>query len=492
MGGDQQTGLVGSQLTVDVEVELRDSRGNAIPGGIVPNTSVDFAALNGGSVSATPVMANASGRASTSWTLGPGVGAQQLTVTVVGGSTSTTFSANAVAAVAPSIVKVDGDAQTGLVGAPVNIRPTVRVEDQFGMGVPGASVTFTVTGGGGSVGGGSVTTDANGVARPTSWTLGGAAGPNTLEVTSDTLTPVTFSATGTTAQFNLEVRYFPSPPTAGQQAAFAAAEAAWENAIIGELTNIPVNVAQGQACGSNSPADLPAVNETIDELVIFAKVDSIDGPGNVLGQAGPCIVRSSNALPVIGLMFFDEDDLASLEANGTLSLVILHEMGHVLGFGTLWNQPPLSLRAGTCPSPTSCTTDPHFVGVRATNAFDEIGGTAYTASLKVPVENCVTTPGPCGDGTVNGHWRESVFGTELMTGYISSSAPLSAMTIASLLDMAYQVNYSAADPYTWPAPPFPSALRGPAGGLVIMRDDILRAPIRVLDERGRLVRVVNP
>jgi Leishmanolysin/Bacterial Ig-like domain (group 2) len=491
IAGDQQTGLVGDQLTTAVEVELRDGRGNVVPGGAVPNTTVQFVAANGGSVSDNPVLAGADGRASTMWTLGPGAGAQQLTATVLGGAASAQFVATAALLVPPSLVKVDGDGQTGLVGAPVNIVPRVKVQDQSGAGVPGVSVTFTVTGGGGSVAGGSAVTDGNGVARPTSWTLGGAAGANTLGATSATLAPVSFSATGATAQFNLELRYFgPNMPTAGQQAAFAAAEAVWESAIFGELTNVPVNQAQGQAC-FQGPNDLPAINETIDDLVIFAKVDSIDGPGNILGQARPCLIRASNALPVVGLMFFDKDDLATLESNGTLSRVVLHEMGHVLGFGTLWNQAPLSLMASPCPSPTSCTTDPHFVGPRAIAAFDEIGGTAYTASQKVPLEDCVSAPGPCGDGTVNAHWRESVFGTELMTGFISLAAPLSAMTIASLFDLAYQVNYSADNPYTWPAPAPGAALQGSAG-VIEMKDDVLRGPIQVVDATGRVVRVVQP
>jgi hypothetical protein len=35
-------------------------------------------------------------------------------------------------------------------------------------------------------------------------------------------------------------------------------------------------------------------------------------------------------------MQFDTADLASMQANGTLNDVITHEMGHVLGIGTIW------------------------------------------------------------------------------------------------------------------------------------------------------------
>jgi hypothetical protein len=592
--GDQQTGEVASQLAAAVEVELRDSRGNPVPGGVVPNATVQFVAANGGSPVDLQVTANASGRASTMWTLGTGAGTQQLAVSLVGGAATTQFSATATPGpatalvvvsgdnqtgaaeqalpdsivvqvtdqygnltpgptisfavtlgggsvsptsvdapadgraatrwtlgstvgpqtmeasgpgltsgspsaisataaigVANALVKIDGDGQTGLVGEAVSIRPLARVLDQFGTGVPGVQVTFAVTSGGGSVTGSPVTTDADGFARLTSWTLGGSTGANSLEASQGVLTPVTYTATGATAQFNLEVRYFgASLPSASQQAAFAAAEAAWEGAIFGDLVDLPLNFAQGQAC-SQGPSDLPAINETVDDLVIFAKVDSIDGPGGILGQARPCLIRTPGSpLPIVGLMSFDEADLAALESNGTLSKVVLHEMGHVLGIGTLWNQNPFSFLAEPCPSPTACATDPHFTGARAIAAFDDVGGTGYTASQKVPVENCINTPGPCGTGTFNSHWKESVFTTELMTGYIGTTAPMSVITIASLLDMTYLVAYSSADAYTWSA--LAAARAGTSRRPVEMKDDIIRAPIQVVDGSGRVVRTIRP
>jgi hypothetical protein len=61
----------------------------------------------------------------------------------------------------------------------------------------------------------------------------------------------------------------------------------------------------------------------------------------------------------------------------------------------------------------------------------------------VPVEN---TGGP---GTRLGHWRESIFTNEVMTGWVNSgSMPISRITVGSLADMGYQVNYAAADVYT--------------------------------------------
>jgi hypothetical protein len=73
--------------------------------------------------------------------------------------------------------------------------------------------------------------------------------------------------------------------------------------------------------------------------------------------------------------------------------------------------------------------------------YDAIFGvtTAY-----VPVES------QGGSGTAGSHWSDSLFNNELMTGYINSGKlnPLSKVTVGSLQDLGYTVNYAAADAYT--------------------------------------------
>jgi hypothetical protein len=56
-----------------------------------------------------------------------------------------------------------------------------------------------------------------------------------------------------------------------------------------------------------------------------------------------------------------------------------------------------------------------------------------------------------GPGTREGHWRESSFGNELMTGFLNpGETPLSRLTIAALRDMGYEVNMDAADAFDIP------------------------------------------
>ena len=83
-------------------------------------------------------------------------------------------------------------------GTAVATSPAVLVTDANNNPVSGTTVTFAVTGGGGSVTPASVTTNASGIAAA-GWTLGTTAGTNTLTATASGLSgsPVTFTATGT-------------------------------------------------------------------------------------------------------------------------------------------------------------------------------------------------------------------------------------------------------------------------------------------------------
>jgi hypothetical protein len=230
---------------------------------------------------------------------------------------------------------------------------------------------------------------------------------------------------GSSGGFQIQVR-FGSGLTAAQQNVFRQAAARWQRIIIGDLPNATYR------------------GQVVDDVLIDASGPSIDGPGQILGQAGPDAFRPGSSLPIHGVMEFDRDDLASLERQGQLVDVIVHEMGHVLGVGTIWSRRGLLRGAGT--------SNPRFVGPRATAEYNRIFRRSETG---VPVEN------QGGPGTRDGHWRENILGTELMTGYLNQGVrnPLSRITAASMADLGYQVNMNAADTYT-PGASLTSVSRG--------------------------------
>jgi hypothetical protein len=467
LSGDLQTDTVAGTLSSPVVVQLNDALGHGIPA-----TVVSFAVTQGGgSVSAAADTTDAFGRASVVWTVGAAAGPNALSATIAGAGITgnpATFTAQGVSAGSLSTVrKLAGDSQTGLAGFPVNLSPAVELRDASGNPIAGKPVSFTVTDGGGAMSGANAVTDAFGVARVGSWSL--TPGANALTATVQDPgpilgNPVTFTATGASAAYHIEVRFLTSI-SSSRRAVFTDAASRWETLIFGDVPDQPVSAG---SCGGI----LPVSGETVDDVLIFASVDSIDGPGQILGQAGPCVVRPTGRFPVVGVMLFDSADVADLEAGGEFGLVIQHEMGHVLGYGTRWT----GLLVG------GNTPDPHFVGLQALAAFDRVGGTAYSAGAKVPVENC------CGSGTRNSHWRESVFNTELMTGFLDAGAnPLSVVTTASMGDLGYLVNYGASDAYV-----LPLALRAGPSRVRALGDDILHWPIAVLDAAGRVTQLIPP
>ena len=110
------------------------------------------------------------------------------------------FTATALAGPPKLIAIQAGNNQTRLPSTTVVIPPAVLVSDQYGNPVPNLGVAFAVASGGGSVAGGSPTTNTSGIASVGSWTLGSARGSNRLTATASGSgiagNPVTFSATG--------------------------------------------------------------------------------------------------------------------------------------------------------------------------------------------------------------------------------------------------------------------------------------------------------
>jgi adhesin/invasin len=189
--GQGQSAVVATEVPVDPAVRITDQFGNPVPG-----VTVTFAVTGGGgSATGLAPASDANGVATVgSWTLGTAVGANTLTATA--GALQVVFNANATPGPAANVERIAGDLQSAVVNTAVAIDPSVRVTDAFGNVVPGVTVTFAVTGGGGSVTGAAPTTDAGGIATVGSWTLGQIAGGNSLTATAGTGSAV-FTATGT-------------------------------------------------------------------------------------------------------------------------------------------------------------------------------------------------------------------------------------------------------------------------------------------------------
>ncbi|MGY5846473.1 leishmanolysin-related zinc metalloendopeptidase [Salegentibacter sp. HM20] len=213
-------------------------------------------------------------------------------------------------------------------------------------------------------------------------------------------------------RYNISLRYLVNL-NERQLQVFQSAAARWERIIIKDVPSITGTI-------PSAFNGVPPIEGTIDDIVIEVVVAPIDGPGGILGQAGPRFVRVPGGLPISGVMYFDEADLDFLDELDLFEDVIVHEMGHVLGVGTLWNFQERILREGPA-------SNPYFNGKTANVHWQAEGGTDL-----LPVEN------QGGAGTALSHWRESILRNELMTGYLNLGVnPLSRITAGSMRDLGY-------------------------------------------------------
>ncbi|MET9573101.1 leishmanolysin-related zinc metalloendopeptidase [Streptomyces virginiae] len=234
----------------------------------------------------------------------------------------------------------------------------------------------------------------------------------------------------TTSPFQIEVRFIGGLSNS-QKDVFAEAAERWARVIVGDLETAIIRDFSGEVI--------------VDDILIDAEGVFLDGVFGVLGEAGPRVFRPQTALagaglPVKAIMRFDKADLGQMEDDGSLLDVITHEMGHCLGvsafvwsaFGLLKDWPPIVMPG-----------NPTFVGPGAMAEFGLLRGEGQP--LPVPVANVG------GPGSAGSHWRETVFGNELMSPTIAAAGnPLSRLTAASLGDIGYEVDLDGAEPYELP------------------------------------------
>ncbi len=199
--------------------------------------------------------------------------------------------------------------------------------------------------------------------------------------------------------------------------AFEEAETIWESAITGYIDD--VNVGGG-----------------LGAVLITASVETIDGDGLILGEASATGGRRLGDFfyTTTGFMRFDAADVPGVIADGRFTSLVVHEMAHVLGFGSLWTANDLYVN-----------NSGEYTGEQALAAYRE---EFDPAAMFVPVE----LEGAA--GTVNAHWDEVLGGAgptgrvdpfgrdmqfEVMTGWLNQGPFLSNTTIASFGDLGYTV-----------------------------------------------------
>ncbi len=271
--GDGQSAPVGSDLTDSVVVRVVDTFGNGVPG-----QSLSWVLMaSGGSVNPGSGTTDAMGQAFTRWSLGPTAG-QQVLRAAVPGFAPVSFIANAQSLQPTTIAAASSTLLNGTAGQPVTPAPSVEVRDANGNPVSGVTVSFTVVSGGGEVSSGgshgtsiNTSTDAAGIAKVGSWTLGPVAGSGTVEARATgpsgplSGSPVSFTGVGVPGNpAQLAFLQQPGTTVAGQAispAITVAVQDANGNTVPSSSATVRLALGNNQAGGTLSgPTALDAIN----------------------------------------------------------------------------------------------------------------------------------------------------------------------------------------------------------------------------------------
>ena len=425
------TAEVGSILPQSPTFEVRDATGRAIGGVPVALTVGE----GGGTLRNAPTRSASGATSVGQWTLGTRSGRNTLIVTA-GSLAPFVLEATALPG-APAEVRVaGGSGQRAAAGEELAESIAALVVDRHGNPVPQQTVRFEALLGGGAVAPATVVSGADGVAGGVRWTLGRFVSAQSARASlASTASLATEFTAAVRTDFTIDVRFVGTPSPLAADAFRVAAERI-RTAVTGDIPDLSVQGLDVSRCGAGTGV---ALTETIDDIIIYASIAPIDGAGKVLGRAGPCYVRAATQQSLVGQMTFDEADVPAMLTSGRFESIVLHEMLHIVGIGSLWRLKGLVAGAGTA--------DPRFVGGLASGRCLLLGF-GEQCDEGVPLENTG------GSGTAEVHWRETTFDRELMTGFAESTPdmPLSRLTLAALADFGYEVNENAADPFSAVAP----------------------------------------
>jgi hypothetical protein len=272
LGPAVRAGSAGAPLADSLAARVLDRYGNGVPGATVVWSVV----RGGGTVSPTQSTTDALGIARTRWTLGTRVDSTQVAQASLSPAVSAQFTATAGVPLGAQLTRVSGDGQNATAGAELGAPLVVRLALADGRPLVGATITWAIASGGGSVTPPTSVTDADGRAQ-TTWRLGTPSGPQGVVASIGSLsaiftanaapgTPTTFAKAGGDGQTA------PAGSAAADSLAVRVTDA-FGNPVPGTVVTWTVLSGGGTVSSAQSTTDANGVART--RWTLGMRVDSI-------------------------------------------------------------------------------------------------------------------------------------------------------------------------------------------------------------------------
>jgi hypothetical protein len=219
--------------------------------------------------------------------------------------------------------------------------------------------------------------------------------------------------------------------TASQKTIFKAAAHRWEQIMVGDRPDLWF-----------PPVDPTRPWQIVDDLIVDVGTFTGDGPGGTIGVAD--WEWAFQGIPFKSFVLVDRFDVEQMEEEGNFYEFALLAVGRTIGLGIApaWRQYLVQ---------DTMTMEVFFIGPAARQAYIDL--------FMLDPDPAVTIGVPVGAAAGFSYWDEGVFGDEILTPGnfdVMDLAPISTVTIGSLIDMGYAVNPDPELADDYPAMPAPA------------------------------------
>ena len=251
--------------------------------------------------------------------------------------------------------------------------------------------------------------------------------------------------------FSIELNFL-EDFSAEEKALMQKAVARWEELIVGDLPDLIYREPKHFVTDYTGDEVILRPARRVDDLVVYVTSHELD---EFAGMTVLLDTRDAvgGGLPATALLVLDHGLFGRFNYEGGYYSLVLHELGHALGFVPRYLIDQTTFFAD---SRKGVTWDEGYLykGSKSKEVFKRMLVRDHGLSPEVEIHGVPLREAKLISGHVPfiGHWRPEIIGDELMIeGWVKPfSTPISELTLAVFEDIGHLVDYSKVDEYHLP------------------------------------------